>query len=270
MLISPPELGTWAEWASFVIAVVALLQVWIIAIWKRYRPGRLAIYESGNIEVGFSVFGSTISLRGSLRALHREVFITSAKLHVVRLKDKAESNFNWRLFRPFSVDVSGKEDATVDPVAGFALTPATSFKYHIFFASDAFVAEFQPSADKLRDEWPSFFSTDLAAHYPEKTATEVKAGSVEFEASLGRYLSTARPAALWAELNHSFFWQPGDYSIELRVSGEKLPKLATKSWRFAVTPKDSDSMRLNTIGILRALCSASASYNFAYPEYGTE
>jgi hypothetical protein len=265
--MNPPELGTWAEWASFIIAVVALLQVWAIALWKRYRPGQLAIYESGNIELGFSVFGPTISLRGSLRALHREVFVTSAKLRVVRLKDKAESNFSWRFFRPFSVDVSGKEDSTVDPVAGFALTPATSFKYHIFFASDAFVAEFQPSADKVRDEWPTFFSADLATHSPGKTGAQLPTGSVEFEASLGRYLNTAKPTALWAELNHSFFWQSGDYLLELKVSGEKLPKPATKLWRFAIAQTDSDSMRLNAIGILRALSGSSASYNFAYPEY---
>jgi hypothetical protein len=185
----------------------------------------------------------------------------------MRAKDKAEGILSWRFFRPFGVDITGKQDSTVDPVGGFALSPTTPFKYHIFFASDAFVAEFQAAANKIRDDWRTFFAADVIAHYAGKTHAQIDSSTPEFEASLSRYLNTPGPTAFWSQLNHSFFWHAGQYSAELRVEAEKHRQPTTKTWTFSLTAEDSDNLRLNAVAILRSLCDASANYNFAYPEY---
>jgi hypothetical protein len=36
------------KWASFILAVIALVQVWVIALWRRFfRTGSLDIHETG-------------------------------------------------------------------------------------------------------------------------------------------------------------------------------------------------------------------------------
>ena len=59
-------------WGSLIIATVALVQPWMIALWKRFvRPGTIDIHETGTIEIGYSSFGPTIGLRGTLREIGR-------------------------------------------------------------------------------------------------------------------------------------------------------------------------------------------------------
>lgn len=45
------ELGPW------IVSFLALIQVWLIALWRRLRAGQLEIYESGTIESGTEITG---------------------------------------------------------------------------------------------------------------------------------------------------------------------------------------------------------------------
>ena len=57
------DIGPW------IISAIALIQVWIFAMLKRLKKPIIDIYESSNIEVGFSGFGPTLGLAGTLRVL---------------------------------------------------------------------------------------------------------------------------------------------------------------------------------------------------------
>ena len=78
-------------WGSLIVAAVALVQPWVIGLWKKFfRPGTIDIHETGTIEVGYSGFGPTIGLRGTLRAVHRDQFVRDIQLAVAKLKDDSK------------------------------------------------------------------------------------------------------------------------------------------------------------------------------------
>lgn len=58
------------RYLAHIIAIIALAQVWVIAVWKQWVVrGRLVFYPTATIEIGFSAFGSTVSLPGILTSL---------------------------------------------------------------------------------------------------------------------------------------------------------------------------------------------------------
>ena len=57
------------DYGAHIIGFVALIQVWLIALYKQFvSRGKLTVYETASIEIGFSAFGPTVTLLGTLRA----------------------------------------------------------------------------------------------------------------------------------------------------------------------------------------------------------
>jgi len=59
-----------------IVATVALLQIWVIKLYERYfRKPCLDIYPSQNPEIGYSDWGPTVGIFGTLRAPQEDVFV---------------------------------------------------------------------------------------------------------------------------------------------------------------------------------------------------
>src|SRR5438552_10322360 len=101
-------------WGSLIVAVVALIQPWVIALWRRFfRPGTIDIHETGTIEVGYSGFGPTIGLRGTLRAVHRDQFVRDIQVAIAKVKDGSKHSFEWVVFRAEKLTSTGAERTMV-------------------------------------------------------------------------------------------------------------------------------------------------------------
>lgn len=139
-------------WGSLAIAIAALVQPWVIALWKRFvRQQRIDIYESGTIEVGFSRFGPTIGLNGTLRAMYRDVFVSSIELCLVRRKDHLRHTFAWGVFR--SPSFGAEKDTTFQICSGFMLQEKSPFAYNVQFWDRDTLDEMRPSIERIRKEW---------------------------------------------------------------------------------------------------------------------
>ncbi len=58
------------------IAIIALLQPWAAWLWKTlFVKGRVETCAAGFLEVGYSDFGPTVAMQGTLRALYKDVFV---------------------------------------------------------------------------------------------------------------------------------------------------------------------------------------------------
>lgn len=64
------------------------------------------MHPTASIEVGFSNFGPTISLVGTIRAQYHDVFVDRMSVRVIRLRDQAQHVFGWRAFRSNSILVN--------------------------------------------------------------------------------------------------------------------------------------------------------------------
>src|SRR5438067_1136828 len=84
-----------------VVAVVALAQTWVYWAWRKWgRAGHLDVHRTGTVEVGFSGWGATVGVHGTLRSVDRDFFVSSMTLTVIRESDHSQHKLEWGAFRP--------------------------------------------------------------------------------------------------------------------------------------------------------------------------
>jgi hypothetical protein len=124
----------WTDVGALIVAIAALIQPWLIAIWKRYfRRGTVELQTLGNLEVGYSTFGPTLGIVGGVRSIHQDVFIKSVKAVVTR-DDKAEVELEWRFLKPTTVTIPAPPTQTLEAAAGFVLLTSSSVKINALSA----------------------------------------------------------------------------------------------------------------------------------------
>jgi hypothetical protein len=131
------------DYGGHILAALALLQIWAIALWRRFvSRGVVHIYPTASIEIGFSSYGPTVGLLGTLRAQGRDVFVRRMRDHVVRLRDRAEHHFNWRAFRPHVIPLVPTAPQTLEIASSFLVTAQAPRQYNVFFASESFAGDY--------------------------------------------------------------------------------------------------------------------------------
>jgi hypothetical protein len=258
-------------WGSLIIAAIALVQPWVISIFKKFfRRKRIEIYETGMIEIGLSAFGPTIALLGSLNALHGDAIVRDMTLKVVRLKDKAEHDFSWAFFRPLKFVATG-----ADPSLQFCSTfvaPSTSpYHFNIIFLDRDLIDEARPLADKLRERWNEFLKAkgqladvDTAANVDLVKARieQIKPHAYQDFAKTSEHVNT------YTALQQMFYWHPGQYSLQLKIVTVHPDNKFIKKWAFRLTEDDSKLIKLNLMNVLQEICGVTQfPYNFAYVKY---
>ena len=257
------------DYGGHLLGILALAQVWLIAVWQRFfTRGKLDVYPTAAIEIGFSNFGPTIALLGTLRAQHRDVFVQRMRIRVARLRDQAQHTFGWRAFRSSTISLNPTAPPPLEVASSFLVTPGAPRQYNVFFAAEGFAAEYQAYVQPLRDAWLGFLETEL------RKVDEALAGQIarvlenptlssQLFADFGR---AGHGTALHTQLSNGFFWRAGDYELELFVETAGRAR-STLRWGFSVTEKEEKDLRLNAIGIIRELCYLPVVWNFAYKDY---
>ncbi len=257
------QLGPW------IISGIALIQVWVIAMAKKLRKASVDIYESGTIEVGYSGFGPTLGLTGTLRAVRKDVFIKRVTVKVIKLKDGATHNFNWRAFRSNTFSLNPSDPVQLEIASSFLLTEENPFKYNIFFVDDSFAAEVAPKVGGLSARWYEFRTNRLKQLEAEfKDTFSLLLENPMLNATLyDEFSASGGVLDSYTVLDRACYWEAGDYQIFINIEATKPDKVFTKGMRYVLTDDDVNLLRLNTITILRSLCGFSDRFNFAYPEY---
>lgn len=263
MLDTLGDLGPW------VLSSVALLQVWLIALWRKLRKGRVEIHESGAIELGYGNFGPSVALMGTLQARYRDVFVKKPAVRITRLRDGATHNFEWRAFRPRTVSLGGEANQELELPSSFLIQPANPFRYNIFFVDDEFIASHKDSINPLQKRWYDF-KREKIAELEADFGDGVKAVAEDprtVEALFAEFSKESDVLDAFSVLDRAFYWDRGDYTLELLVECSEPKKTFSKEWRFTITEQDVRNLRLNAVATIRAVCGLNSYFGFAYPQY---
>src|SRR5690349_6655447 len=115
------------RWWTLGISVIALMQPWLIGVWKKYvRRGRMRVYKTGFIEVGYGQFGPTIALRGTLRAADRDLFVTNISLIVTKIRDNSIHEFEWLSFRLSRAMLGQPQPTDIEFPSSFIVTTSNA------------------------------------------------------------------------------------------------------------------------------------------------
>jgi len=260
------------QWAVPIVAILALIQPWIVALYKKFfRQGSIDIYETDTIEVGFSGLGPTIGLYGTLCAMHRDQFVRSVNLTVVRQKDSSTHQFGWGLFRSGKASISSPSDITVELPSGFMLMTKAPHRYNILFTDEQARNDIQTHAQDVRNAW-----SDKVLEAIGKQLIEMREELAPLAAEINRILEALFDnfskegtfSEAFSAIDRIFYWEPGEYTLSIDVTTARPDHLYSRSWTFELSKQDSEKIRSNVIMILFAACDRDIGvFNFAYLPY---
>ncbi len=259
------DVGPW------IISSIALLQVWVIGLIKWWRKPKLEAFTSGNIEIGFSNFGPTVGLMGTLRVLHKDVFVKRISAKVVREKDNSSHAFEWRAFRPNIISFNPSAPPPIQVASSFLLTTTNPWRFNIFFVDELFIAEMNPRVSEVPKKWTDFKTAQIQQLQAKGGVAALlggqSTGQVIDDALFDEFIKAGAVTDQFTQLDRSCYWNAGSYQLELAVETVGPNLTILRKYGFTLTEEDARLLRLNSIAILRVLCGLNYNFFFANPSY---
>lgn len=229
------------------IALAALLRP-DFERWLHARTGKLKIYQTGAIELGFAGRGPIVALEGMARACDRDFFVHAAEVELTR-EDGAQLKLPWVGIRSRRVLASTHEtNAAVYSIAGSLVRSGEAQSYNLVFRHRESEKDLLAYFQRLR--LPLFDALKVKGVVPSAGLEQGKEVRDVEQAYLNEFLSsTARDEAL-RELERYFFWSAGRYELTLSFHTDDPPRSFSRTWAFVVSPEDSAKLRENMTRLL--------------------
>ncbi len=256
-------------YGALILATISLLQPWIMALWKKlFRKGKLHIHETGTIEVSYGPVGPVLNLYGTMRAIHKSVFVKSMDLLVIREKDKSQHEFKWLAFRSPLSDLSSQQHISPEIPYSFMVSPSSPHRYNIVFADIDLYNEIKPQFNMYITEWYKAVER-LKKKLPFAEQANLPPDVIK---EIDEFRKSKIQIDTYALLERKCFWEPGDYSLNLFVRTSKPDQTFTKVYRFSLGEEDFDNLKLNVITILEEPISSffkrkNYPYYYVYTKY---
>jgi hypothetical protein len=237
-----------------------------IYIWKKiFKKGSIDIFPSGTIEVGYSMFGPTVSLNGTFRGVNQGFFINSLSIQITKTKDKATSThlFDWGLFKAQKLTLKGEEIEAELPY-GIMLMENQPKRYNILFCDINTKEAMQKILRPLKEEWNKVIFEDLKSAGNLKDKEEIISNKYYKEFNESKIHVDSYTA-----LDRLFYWEPGEYLLIMKVNTSRPNRTFERQWKFSLKEDEVQTMRLNVIKMMHdALFIPSfGQYNFAYARH---
>lgn len=246
------------DYGTLIIAVYGVIQLWLLGIFRwLFRRRRVDLYTAEVAEVGYSNFGPTLGLYGTITTIHKDSFISNISLVVIRERDRAQYNFNWLAFRSNQFTIGANSQISFELPSGFIITPTQPHRYNILFSDFQRYSEMLPAIRQIQDVWATEVRTALSisplpnyATLFDNLARSGRAEIVDFHTRIQRLC----------------YWEVGDYSVRIRIRTSNPQHDFLFSRRFSLSEEDVNRLRLNVISILAELCRQPNNlFNFAFP-----
>lgn len=256
------NLGPW------IVSLLALVQVWVIEAWKKWRNGKVKIHDNGRIEIGYSRFGPTVGLFGTLQATKQDLFVKSATLELTRMKDNAKHEFSWLAFRSTQISLTGDQVEEPEIASGFLLPVNDPYKYNFLFNEDVFLEEFRNRLDEHQDEWLEYYRnrTDEMLEEAMDQGRELADGPALREHIFDEFSNKGGNTDVYDELNRFCYWEGGDYELKLKIYTTDHDAPFVEKYKFTLEEEDAEQLRTNVIGILRSIAGVETNFYFAYSD----
>ena len=244
------------DYVTPAVAIYGVVQVWLIGLWRRFfRQATVEIHPTSAIEVGFSSFGPTIGIYGTLLAIHRPVFVENISVTIQRRRDQAQHQFDWLAFRSNQLTVGAVQGLTLELASGFIVTPTQPHRYNILLSDRQQRQDMIAPMTQISQIW-----TDL-----DRTA-RVQDPIVNVAQLFQTLVRGGQTTQHWTALQRLCYWEAGEYSLEVRVRTLRPNRTFFLRRSFSFTDQDAERLRFNAFVILAELCAQpNTVYNFAYP-----
>ena len=261
---------------TLVVAIIALVQPWIVATYKRlFKGGSVDIHETGLIEIGYSVYGTTIGLIGTLRACDRDLFVQSANLTLIKVKERVQCQLDWGAFRIaktiIGTTIGESAEVALEVPSGFMISTVEPYHYNILFFDTSIFREVKPILEAVQQSWLAY--ADQTIRLPSIGGLNNPSHERKIMESLKRaydkFTSTQEYINAYTKLER-LYWEPGAYTITLNVYTSRPNRHYSETWSFNLRDTDIDNLRANIGTTIQEACSmplTAGQYRFIATPY---
>jgi hypothetical protein len=254
----------WVNLGTLIIALIALVQPWLIYLWNKFlKPPKLDFYETGKIEIGFSQYYTTIGLRGTLRALTRDLYIKKNNLELIRKKDLSQHLLEWGFFRDSKIDINEPENLKIELPGGFLLSKEAPKRLNIQFHDLNQQEEISPLLIQLQDIWLDY----QEKQYPigERQADTNEEFQIKNQVTFDEFSQKSKVSNIYSEIDRNFYLKAGGYTLKMNVYTSKPNDKFSFSWDFNLSTRQCEHLRLNVVKLIDYSCNQFRDeWNFAY------
>ena len=219
------------EIIATVIAILALLQPWMIKLWDRFcRRICVNFIPSSKIKLYYNRSGAYVYLGGVIEAKNKAAVVKDIAVKVVRKKDNAELLLDWSSFMiPVFQSVGGNAVTTSEIARPFKVEAGSLYPVFIEFTS----TNIQES-NRLTEIYNTLSSEFVGIMQLNITIDQAKL----VLATLSSYRTFKD------ELLQNFYWRADDYVIELTITYNNT-KTQRYKFKFNIDVREADSLKGN-------------------------
>jgi len=255
-------------------AGVAIAQPWLIAFWRRYiRKGTVTPYVTGFLELGFGEYGPTLAIDGTLRALHKDVFVKSIDVLLTKNRDRAQHVFDWLVFRSHRIGMAGQSGAAyVEAASGFMVSPDTPKRTCIVFSDSETRERIQTQILAASNRYWSIRRNEHFAPLDQRLLLDENEQLRLIRALDEAYHQDPVEVGAYSEIERICYWEEGTYDIEMRVHAARPDRTFREFWTIYISEEQARQLRLNTVKMLNAPMYADLGWDqpphfFVYVPY---
>jgi len=208
-----------------------------------FQKPHLKNHLSETLEVGYTQFGPTLGIAGTLTAVDNVTFIHNILLVIQRLYDGSHYQFNWLAFRPHRFKLTFDWGIDFKAPSKFLLTPASPFTYNILFSDQNQYSRINPTLKLVKAEWET--AQDKLA---------LNAGPAQRTKLFEEFTRRQETLAAHGQLVHSCYWEEGSYALSaIFVDKDNKPILEAQRL-FKLTHADVEQLKNNAGMIVADIC----------------
>ncbi|MEK6808848.1 MAG: hypothetical protein AABY14_04130 [Nanoarchaeota archaeon] len=245
-----------------------MIQPWIIALWRKFLLSpKIEIYPSGNIEIGYSEYGPTIGLHGTLRAQNGDIFVKRARIRIKRDQTNEEHWFAWVAFRSPAIRFNPTDNPPMELPSGFIVSHTQPHRYNIVFHDHVIQNEIRSLLEKLNQA-----AINIAQEKMLSFARDSATWPTIYKGAHDEYSKTTEFRDAFDRLDRHCYWQSGKYSLDIHIDTNKGDSKFIKQLAFKLTEEEVRRLRLNRVIMIENPLRAMAKeqlwkYNFVYPVF---
>ncbi|MDX9852178.1 MAG: hypothetical protein RBS81_00125 [Tenuifilaceae bacterium] len=264
-MLQIPEQTFIEKFGALIIAVIALIQPWLIALWKKYcRPGRIDFFKTGKLEIGFNGFASTIGINGTLKGTNKDLYISNIHLNLSKKKDSSQHRFEWSIFRDTKLKLSGNKEMEVELPYGIMLSTNSPQRINIQFHDLNQQEIISVPYDELSSHWSKF----LEKHFPINERTNSQEDNARIFSIYQDFSKTKEQTGAYARFNRELYWEESDYELEMVIETSNPIKEFKSHFKFHLTEADCENLRLNVLNLIDYGCNQLRfDWIFVYTNY---
>lgn len=200
-------------------------------------------YLSEDLDIGYTLYGPTLGLAGTITATEKVVFINTIIVIVRRLYDGASFFFNWFAFRPHHYSGNQKFEIDLKMPSKFIVAAHQAHTFNILFSDQNQYSIMNSDLKILKQRWEDVL---------EKFS--IPFGSPESTRLFGEFLKREDITPHYDRLLKSCFWEEGNYALLLSINPQEAKNCTELHRLFALTGEDVRALRMNTPMIIADLC----------------